>query len=76
VQRKIGIAQLDGVLPVIGTVADVADQDILVTAAEHYSVLADGTNLGPARMADSAAKAKRVGAAALAPAKTDRDEPH
>src|SRR5689334_17065669 len=33
------MAQLDGVLPVIGAVADVADQDILVTAAERYSVL-------------------------------------
>ena len=33
------MAQLDGVLPVIGAVADVADEDILVTAAERYSVL-------------------------------------
>ena len=39
VEREIGMAQLDSVLPVIGAVADVADQDILVTAAEHYSVL-------------------------------------
>ena len=39
VEREIGMAQLDGVLPVIGAVADVADQDILVTAAERYSVL-------------------------------------
>ena len=39
VDREIGMAQLDGVLPVIGAVADVADQDILVTAAERYSVL-------------------------------------
>lgn len=39
VEREIGMAQLDGVLPVIGSVADVADQDILVTAAERYSVL-------------------------------------
>ena len=39
VEREIGVAQLDGVLPVIGAVADVADQDILVTAAERYSVL-------------------------------------
>lgn len=39
VEREIGIKQLDGVLPVIGAVADVADQDILVTAAERYSVL-------------------------------------
>jgi len=33
------VAQLDGVLPVIGAVADVADQDILVPAAERYPVL-------------------------------------
>jgi hypothetical protein len=39
VEREIGMARLDGVLPVIGAVADVADQDILVTAAERYSVL-------------------------------------
>jgi len=39
VEREVGMAQLDGVLPVIGAVADVADQDILVTAAERYSVL-------------------------------------
>jgi TnpA family transposase len=39
VEREIGMAQLDGVLPVIGAVAGVADQDILVTAAERYSVL-------------------------------------
>ena len=39
VEREIGMKQLDGVLPVIGAVADVADQDILVTAAERYSVL-------------------------------------
>jgi TnpA family transposase len=39
VEREIGMAQLDGVLPVIGAVADVVDQDILVTAAERYSVL-------------------------------------
>ena len=39
VDREIGMEQLDGVLPVIGAVADVADQDILVTAAERYSVL-------------------------------------
>ena len=35
VEREIGMAQLDGVLPVIGAVADVADQDILITAAER-----------------------------------------
>jgi hypothetical protein len=39
VEREIGMAQLDGVLPVIGAVAGVADQDLLVTAAERYSVL-------------------------------------
>jgi hypothetical protein len=39
VEREIGMAELDRVLPVIGAVADVADQDILVTAAERYSVL-------------------------------------
>ena len=39
VEREIGMKQLDGVLPVIGAVADVADQDLLVTAAERYSVL-------------------------------------
>jgi TnpA family transposase len=39
VEREIGMEQLDGVLPVIGAVADVAGQDILVTAAERYSVL-------------------------------------
>jgi hypothetical protein len=39
VEREIGMKQLDGVLPVIGAVADVADQGILVTAAERYVVL-------------------------------------
>jgi TnpA family transposase len=39
VEREIGMKKLDGVLPVIGAVADVADQDILVTAAERYAVL-------------------------------------
>ena len=39
VEREIGMKQLEGVLPVIGAVADVADQDLLVTAAERYSVL-------------------------------------
>jgi TnpA family transposase len=39
VEREIGMEQLDGVLPVIGAVADVADQDILVTAVERYAVL-------------------------------------
>ena len=39
VEREVGMEQLDSVLPVIGAVADVAGQDILVTAAERYSVL-------------------------------------
>jgi TnpA family transposase len=39
VDREIGMRQLDGVLPIIESVADAADQDILVTAAERYSVL-------------------------------------
>jgi TnpA family transposase len=39
VEREIGMKQLDGVLPIIGAVTDVADQDVLVTAAERYSVL-------------------------------------
>jgi TnpA family transposase len=39
VDREIGMRQLDGVLPIIEAVADVADQEILVTAAERYSVL-------------------------------------
>jgi TnpA family transposase len=39
VEREIGMKQLDGVLSVIGAVTDVADQDILVTAAERYAVL-------------------------------------
>src|ERR1700722_18627827 len=39
VEREIGMKQLDAVLPVIGAVADVADQDLLVTAVERYSVL-------------------------------------
>lgn len=39
VEREIGMDQLEGVLPVIGAVADVADQDILVTAAERFAVL-------------------------------------
>ncbi len=39
VEREICMEQLDSVLPVIGAVADVAGQDILVTAAERYSVL-------------------------------------
>ncbi len=39
VDREIGLKRLDEALPIIGAVADVADQDILVTAAERYSVL-------------------------------------
>jgi len=39
VEREIDMEQLDRVLPVIGAVADVADQHILVTTAERYSVL-------------------------------------
>jgi hypothetical protein len=39
VDRQVGMKRLDDALPIIGSVADVADQDILVTAAERYSVL-------------------------------------
>jgi Tn3 transposase DDE domain/Taurine catabolism dioxygenase TauD, TfdA family len=39
VDREVGMKQLDDVLPVIGSVAGVAEQDILITAAERYSVL-------------------------------------
>ncbi|MBS3025566.1 MULTISPECIES: Tn3 family transposase [Acidiphilium] len=39
IEREIGMNQLEDVLPIIGAVADVADQDILVTAAERYTVL-------------------------------------
>jgi hypothetical protein len=39
VDREVGMKQLDDVLPVIGSVADVAEKDILITAAERYSVL-------------------------------------
>src|SRR5215469_17665077 len=39
VDREVGLKQLDDTLPIIGAVAGVADQDILVTAAERYSVL-------------------------------------
>lgn len=39
VEREVGMAQLDGMLSVIGSVAEVAGRDILVTAAERYSVL-------------------------------------
>jgi TnpA family transposase len=39
VEREVGMAQLDRALPTIEAVTDVADQDILLTAAEKYSVL-------------------------------------
>ncbi|HME25867.1 MAG TPA: Tn3 family transposase [Acetobacteraceae bacterium] len=39
VDREVGMKRLDEVLPIIGAAAKVADQDILVTAAERYSVL-------------------------------------
>ncbi|MEA2962974.1 MAG: hypothetical protein QOI46_3072 [Alphaproteobacteria bacterium] len=39
VDREVGMKRLDGALPIISSVADVADQDILITAAERYSVL-------------------------------------
>jgi hypothetical protein len=39
VDREVGMRRLEGALPIIGAVADVADQDILITAAERYSVL-------------------------------------
>ena len=39
VDREVGLKRLDDALPIIGAVADVADQDILITAAERYSVL-------------------------------------
>lgn len=39
VDREVGIKELDDVLPVIGSVADVAEQDILIAAAERYGVL-------------------------------------
>lgn len=39
IDREIGMARLERALPVIESAAHVADQDILVTAAEKYSVL-------------------------------------
>src|SRR6266851_2728653 len=39
VDRAVGMRLLDGVLPIIESVADIADPEILVTAAERYSVL-------------------------------------
>ena len=39
VEREVGLAKLDRALPVIETVAGVAEVEILVTAAERYAVL-------------------------------------
>ena len=39
VDREVGMKQLDDVLLVIGSVANVAEQDILITSADRYSVL-------------------------------------
>ena len=39
VDREVGMMRLDGALPIIELVAEVADQEILVTAAERYTVL-------------------------------------
>jgi hypothetical protein len=39
VDREVGMRRLDEALPIIGAVAEVADQDTLITAAERYSVL-------------------------------------
>jgi hypothetical protein len=39
IEREIGMARLERALPVIESVAHVAEQDILVTAAEKYVVL-------------------------------------
>jgi TnpA family transposase len=39
VDREVGMRQLDAALPIIESVADVADQEILIIAAERYSVL-------------------------------------
>jgi TnpA family transposase len=39
VEREIGMKRLDGALPTIESVAETADQEILVTAAERYAVL-------------------------------------
>ncbi len=39
VERDIGMKRLDTALPIIESVAHVADQEILVTAAERYAVL-------------------------------------
>jgi hypothetical protein len=39
VDREVGLKRLDDTLQIIGAVAEIADPDILVTAAERYSVL-------------------------------------
>jgi TnpA family transposase len=39
VDRQVGMKRLEDALPIIGSVADVAEQDVLITAAERYSVL-------------------------------------
>jgi hypothetical protein len=39
VERAVGMKRLDEALPVIDSVTEVADQDILVTAAERHAVL-------------------------------------
>jgi hypothetical protein len=39
VDREVGMKRLEESLPIIGAVADVAEQDLLVTAAERYSAL-------------------------------------
>jgi len=39
IEREIGMARLERALPIIESVAHVAEQDILVTAAEKYTVL-------------------------------------
>ena len=39
VEREVGLAKLDEALPVIEAVTDVADVEILATAAEKYAVL-------------------------------------
>jgi hypothetical protein len=39
VEREVGLAKLDEALPVIESVAGVADVETLVTAAERYAVL-------------------------------------
>ena len=39
VEREVGMTKLDQALPVIEAMADVADVEILATAAEKYAVL-------------------------------------